>query len=169
MINNNLSLLFYICIIFFLLSISNDSFAEQKKNLKDPVTITSHMLTADNKAKTAVFEGSVKAVKGDIILYADKMTVYYQDEKSVGSIKRIDAEGNIKLIRGERVVISNFAQYFPENEERVIFAGEPKATDGENMITGSKMTYYFKNDRYVVENSKVFMQDSSTKVQKKKD
>lgn len=167
---SKIDLLFCISFIFFIFIIISHASSEQKKDLKEPVIITSHTLTADNKAKTAVFEGAVKATKGDITLYADKMIVYYHDEKSGSSIKKIDAEGNIKLVKGDRVVLSKFAQYFPDNEERVIFTGEPQATDGENIITGAKMTYFFKTDRYVVEKSKVFMQDNSAmKGQKKKD
>lgn len=168
MINYGLRfLIFYACIAIFLSVINGISYAEQKKGVREPVTITSQILTADNKARTAIFEGSVKAVKGDIILYSDKMTVYYQDEKAGSSIKKIDAEGNIKLIKGERVITSSFAQYFSEADERVVFTGEPKATDGQSVIAGSKMTYFFVNDRYVVENSRVLMQDRDQKVQKK--
>lgn len=170
MINYSLRFLsFYACVAIFLSVIHGVSFAEQKKGAREPVTITSRIMTADNKANIAIFEGSVKAVKGDIILYADKMTVYYQDEKAGSSIRKIDAEGKIKLIRGDRVLTSSFAQYFSGTEENAIFTGEPKATDGESVITGSKMTYFFKNDRYVVENSKVFMQNEAQKNQKKKE
>lgn len=170
MINYSLRFLsFYACIAIFLSITQGVSFAEQRKGSREPVTITSQILTTDNKAKTAIFEGSVKAVKGDIILYADKMTVYYQDEKAGSSIKKIDAEGNIKLIRGDRVVTSRFAQYYTDTEEKAVFTGEPKATDGESVITGSKMTYFFRNDRYIVENSRVFMQNEAQKSQKKKE
>ncbi len=165
--NNSVFLSLFIATIIFLSSGSHVSYAEQKKDIREPVTITSQTLYADNQAKTAIFEGSVKAVKGNITLYADKMTVYYQDEKTRSSIKKIDAERNIKLIKGERVITSAFAQYLLETEEKVIFTGEPKATDGERVITGSRMTYFFKNDRFFVENSKVIMQDKEQQSQKK--
>jgi len=157
----------FVSAIFVLSAACNVSSAEQKKGAKEPIIITSQMLTADNKAKTAIFEGSVKAVKGDVTLYSDKMTVYYQDEKAGSSVRKIDAEGNIKLIRGNRVVTAGFAEYFTEAEERVVFTGDPRAADGESVITGSKMTYFFRSDRYIVENSKVFMQDKDQRGQKK--
>lgn len=160
----NYSLIFITFFSFiFLSSLQGISFAEERKLAKEVITITSKTLTADNKAKTAIFEGSVKAVKGDIILYADKMTVFYQEEKSGSSVKKIDAEGNIKLIRGDRVITSSFAQYLTETDEKVVFTGEPRATDGQSVITGSKMTYFFKTDRYIVENSKVLMQQNESR------
>lgn len=168
--NNNIlkvSAFSIIGIFLSLLPICQAALAEQKKSSGEPVTITSKTLTADNKARTAVFEGDVKAVKGNMTLYADKMTVYYQDERSGSSIEKIESEGNIKLIRGDRVITSSFAQYFSGSDEKVIFTGEPRAIDGGTIITGTRMTYFFKADRYVVENSKVLLQDRDNRGQKK--
>ncbi len=47
-------------IIFLLLSINAFS-AEEAKKIKGPIIITSKILTADNKAHTALFEKSVVA------------------------------------------------------------------------------------------------------------
>lgn len=135
----------------------NDVFAQEKKDEREPTIITSEILTADNKAKTALFERSVIARKGDMTLFADKMMVYYSEEKGDSNIKKIDAEGNVKLIKGERVVTSKNATYFAVPDEKVIFTGEPRATEGENVVTGTKMIYFIKDDRSVVENSKVFL------------
>lgn len=153
----NLFIIFFLS-IFFLLSFSFYALAQEKKAEKEPIIITSEILTADNKAKTALFEKSVVAKKGDMTLFADRMLVYYSENKEgSSSIRRIDAEGNVKLIKGERVVVSKIATYFSEPEERIIFTGEPRATEGENVVTGSKMTYYLKDDRSIVENSKVML------------
>ncbi len=156
--------IFAAIIVFCLLPIASclvpDVFAQEKKaasSSKEPTVITSEILTADNKAKTALFERSVVAKKGEMTLFADKMLVYYSEEKGSSNIKKIDAEGNVKLIKGERVVTSKFAVYFAEPEEKIIFTGEPRATEGENVVTGTKMTYFMKDDRSLVENSKVLM------------
>ena len=145
-----------LCLLSSVLCLS----AQEKKaasSSKEPTVITSEILTADNKAKTALFERSVVAKKGEMTLFADKMLVYYSEEKGSSNIKKIDAEGNVKLIKGERIVTSKFAVYFAEPEEKIIFTGEPRATEGENVVTGTKMTYFMKDDRSLVENSKVFM------------
>lgn len=156
--------IFIVMVVFCLLpiaySLAPDVFAQEKKaasSSKEPTVITSEILTADNKAKTALFERSVVAKKGEMTLFADKMLVYYSEEKGGSNIKKIDAEGNVKLIKGDRVVTSKFAVYFAEPEERIIFTGEPRATEGENVVTGTKMTFFMKDDRSLVENSKVFL------------
>ena len=131
--------------------------AEQNKNVKEPTVVTSQKMTTDQKAKTALFEGNVVTKKGDRTMYADKMLVHYSEEKGGSNIKEIDAEGNVKLIRGDRVVTSKFAVYYAEPEEYIVFTGEPRASEGQNVVTGSKITYFMKDDHSIVENSKVFI------------
>lgn len=147
-----------LCALCFILCFfTASSFAAEKQKAKVPTVITSETLTTDSKAHTALFEKNVVAKKGDMTLYADKMLVYYSDEKGSSNIKRIDAEGNVKLVKGDRVVTSKFAVYFADPEEHVIFTGDPRATQGENVVTGTKMTYFMKDDRSIVENSKVLL------------
>ncbi len=145
-------------LISFIGYLPASSFAEQDaKSAPVPTVITSTSLTADNKAKTALFTGSVVAKKGDMTLYADRMLVYYVDSGSGSNIDKIDAEGNVKLIRGNRVVTSGKVMYYAGPEERAVFTESPRAAEGKNVVTGTKMTYYMKDDRSVVENSKVFL------------
>ncbi len=130
---------------------------EQSRNVKEPTVVTSQKMTTDSKAQTALFEGNVVSKKGDRTMYADKMLVHYSEEKGGSNIKEIDAEGNVKLVRGDRVVTSKFAVYHADPEEYIVFTGEPRASEGENVVTGTKITYFMKDDHSVVENSKVFI------------
>jgi lipopolysaccharide export system protein LptA len=126
---------------------------------KEPTVITSQVLTTDNKAKTALFKGAVVARKGDKTLYADSMLVYYTESSDGESsnIDRIESEGKVKLVRKDRVITSDRAVYFAGDNERAVFTGSPRAIEGKNIITGTIMTYYIKDDRSMVENSKVFL------------
>ncbi len=135
----------------------NKNVAEQNRNAKEPTVVTSEKMTTDQKAKTALFEGNVVTKKGDRTMYADKMLVHYSEEKGGSNIKEIDAEGNVKLVKGDRVVTSKVAVYYAEPEEYIVFTGEPRASEGENVVTGTKITYFMKDDHSIVENSKVFI------------
>jgi len=140
-------------VIFLLLS--KHAFCEQEvKKLKGPIIITSEMLTADNRARTALFERSVVARTTDMTIYADRMLVFY--EKDTGNVTRIDASGKVKFIKENRVITSQDATYYSDGE-KIIFTGEPRAVEGENVVTGSKMTYLMEEDRFLVEDSKVFL------------
>jgi len=138
---------------FFLLSGSAYA-AEEVKKMKGPITITSQRLTADNQAGTGLFEISVVARTPDMTIYTDKMLVSY--EKKTGNVKRIDASGKVKFIKEDRVITSQEATYYADGE-KVIFMGEPRAVQGENVVTGSRMTYFMNEDRFFVEGSKVFL------------
>jgi lipopolysaccharide export system protein LptA len=153
-----ISKLFYLSgalIIFLLLSLNAFS-AEKAERIKGPIIITSEILTADNQTHTALFENSVVARTTDMTIYADRMLVYYN--KDTGNVIRINAEGNVKLIKENRVITSKEATYYAEGE-KVIFSGEPRAVDGENVVTGRKMTYLLNEDRFLVEGSKVFLKN----------
>jgi len=141
--------------MFFLLT--SMGFSEEKKKIEGPIVITSQRLTTDNKTGTAVFEQSVIAQTTDMTLYADKMIVLY-DEKG-GNVTKIDAEGNVKVVKGDKVITSRKASYFADTEN-VVFYGDPRAVEGDNVVSGSTMTYLMAEDRFLVENSKVFLKNT---------
>ena len=145
-------------IIVLLLSTYGFS-AEQAKKIKGPVVITSEMLKADNKARTALFERSVVARSTDMTIYADKMLVHY--EEGSGNVTQIDAEGQVKVTKENRVITSREAVYYAA-DEKVVFTGDPRAVEGENVVTGKKMTYLMNDDIFLVEESKVFLKKNNS-------
>jgi lipopolysaccharide export system protein LptA len=141
--------------IFFLFVLTMQSYGEsQKANVKGPITITSESLTADNKAHTALFEKNVVAKTTNLAIYADKMLVFYEEDG--GNVTKIEATGNVKVLRESRVITSKSATYYAE-EEKVVFAGDPRAVDGDNVVSGTKMIYFMTDDRFLVEKSKVIL------------
>lgn len=163
---NKISFKGFLVVAFLLFAIHylmfTAAYAQEKKTSNEATVITSKTLVTDNKAKTAIFEGDVIAKKGDIKIFSDKMAVFYSEEKSGSNIKKIEAEGNIRLLKEDRVITSKFATYFSEPVEKIIFTGEPKASEGENVVTGTKMIYLIKDDVSIVENSKVFLKEQKS-------
>jgi lipopolysaccharide export system protein LptA len=127
-----------------------------KEKIRGPITVTSETLTADNKAHTALFEKNVVAKTTDMTIHADWMMVYYQEQG--GDVTKIEAKGNVRVYREAKVITSREAVYFAD-EEKVVFTGDPRAVDGENVVTGSKITYFTKDDRSLVENSRVILKN----------
>ncbi len=120
----------------------------------EPIVITSQMLIADNKKNVAIFEGTVVAKSDDITMNSDKMEVFY--DNSEGKITIIHAYGNIKVFNKERAIFSQEATYFGQ-EEKIVFTGEPKAVEGENIITGTEIIYFLKDNRTIVKDSRVVL------------
>lgn len=126
---------------------------------KGPIVITSLTMTGDNRANTALFEGSVIARTDNMKIFSDKMLVFYDE---TGKVTKIEADGQVKLLRGERIITSEAAVYFA-NDEKLIFTGQPRAIEGGSIVSGTKMIYMMKDDRYKVENSKVFIEEKKGK------
>ncbi len=152
----------FIINILFLLLISSLCFSVTaaeitENNKKTPIIITSRTLTADNKNHTAVFEGSVVAKTSEITMLSDRMTVTYDNQGS--RISKIHANGNVKVYNNERVIFSKEAVYI-DNEEKIIFSGNPKAVEGENFITGKQITFYLKDNRAVIDESRMILQNN---------
>jgi lipopolysaccharide export system protein LptA len=147
---------FIISVLSVLLYSAAASAAEQTMQVKGPINITSETLTSDNKAHTALFEGKVVAKTTDMTIYADKMLVFYREGS--GDVTKIESTGNVRLLKSGRLITSKMAVYYAD-EDKVIFTGEPRAEDGENVVTGATMTYYISQDRSFVEKSKVFLKN----------
>ena len=139
-------------LLLFLPVVSNAE--DQKAHIKGPINITSETLTADNKAHTALFERNVVAKTTDLTIYSDKMLVYYDEDG--GTVTKIESTGNVKVLREARIITSKSAVYYAD-EEKVIFTGEPRAMDGDNVVSGTKIIYLMGSDRFQVENSKVIL------------
>jgi lipopolysaccharide export system protein LptA len=150
----------YVFLVFLLgfyitsLSAAHASPEEDKQHMKGPIIITSDTLTADNKTNTALFEKSVVARTSDMTMHADSMLVYYGRENS--RIIKIEAKGNVSLIRKTQAIVSKEAVFFAD-ENKIVFSGDPRAVEGENVVTGKKITYLMLEEQFLVEGSKVFM------------
>ena len=124
-----------ILVVFFLF-ITVCVFAKEQMK-KDPIVVTSKMLTIDNENNTAVFEHSVVAEAPEMTLYADKMLIFYnQDTKT---ITRIDALGRVKVVEEDRVITADQATYYA-HDERVVFKGDLKVVEGKRSISGEENT-----------------------------
>ena len=143
-----------LCLILILTAAAGAE--EQKQKVKGPITVTSETLTSDNKEHTALFEKNVVAKSTNMTINADWMLVYYKEQG--GDVTKIEAKGNVKVFRETKVITSDEAVYFAD-EEKVVFTGNPRAIDGENVVTGSKITYFTEDDRSFVDNSKVIMKN----------
>lgn len=125
--------------------------AQPPMTKRGPVLITSDTLIAESSR--AVFEGNVVAKTDDITLKAQKMFVYYTEGNKV---QKIEAEGEVRFIRGEKVITSEKGTYLAD-EEKIILTGEPKAVERENIVTGSRIIYLIKENRSIIENSRVLL------------
>ena len=151
-------LLFTVNLLFVILMSAHSAFAANllEKTDNKTIVITSETLTADSKNNTATFEGSVVAKTDDVTMSSDKMTVFYDNSES--KVMKIIASGNVKVNKAETALFSDKAVYL-DKEGQIIFTGDPKAVEGENVITGTQIIFYIKDERAVVEGSRVILKN----------
>ncbi len=147
------SKIFIISLILFGISAASTPAVEEK-----PIVITSQTLTADNKNNVVTFEGSVVAKNEDLTIYSDKMEVSYNS--SLKQVTKIHASGNVKALKSQHAIFADEATYSGP-EEKIVFSGMPKAVDGENVITGTEIIYFLKENRTLVKGSRVVLKKKS--------
>lgn len=162
----------FLLIIFFLFSDSVEGRElVRKDDGKKPIVITSQRMVAINKNNKLIFEKDVVAKKDDVILYADKMEILFtkvedselidvaaKGSKPMGDrdISTITAIGNVKVIKGEKTITANEAVYY-KDEDKIVLTGETKAWEKNDIVTGTKMIIFLKEEKSIVEGSKVIV------------
>ncbi|MEJ2090718.1 MAG: LptA/OstA family protein [Syntrophobacterales bacterium] len=136
-----------------------------------PLYISASQLEADQDKRLIVFKGQVKVVYGEATLYADRLLVYYQPgEKGRPSsaaaskpqeisplgdlggekIDRIEAQGKVHFVQGDRVATGEKAIYY-RDQDKIVLLGNPQVWRGENHLRGSKITIYLASRKVVVQ------------------
>jgi len=151
------------------------------------IVITSESLVFRDHDNMALFTGKVVMTKGDFVMRADQMVVHFDgtspapsaqrsgktgtpaspaatDLPTVGNraINLIDATGNVFMQRGEKRAKSKKAVYY-QRDETLVLTGDPEAWEEGYRVTGTKMTMFLREDRSIVEGSRVIINDRESK------
>jgi lipopolysaccharide export system protein LptA len=126
-----------------------------------PLQVDADRLDAYNDKKTAVFSGNVVASQGSRTIYAERMTIYYREDrkasgqaspavKESNSIEKIEAKGNVKVTEGERMATGDDA-VFDQDAQKITMTGNAVLKEGKNIIKGNKVVIFLQENRGVVE------------------
>ena len=152
------------------------------------IIITSQSLVFKNQENMALFTGKVVLTKGDFVMWADQMIIYFAGESPSSPSKKdgvagasspaaspelptfgnravslIDATGNVLLQQGNKKAKSRKAVYH-QRGEMLVLTGDPEAWEEGYRVTGTKMTMFLKEDRSIVEGeSRVVINDAESK------
>jgi lipopolysaccharide export system protein LptA len=151
----------------------------------DSVVITSQSLVFKNQENMAVFDGKVVMIKAGFIMHADHMVAYFAGTPATDSpatkkpiksaaatsragpelptlgsraVSLIEATGNVIMEQGNKKAKSKKAVY-SQHDEKLVLTGEPEAWEQGYHVTGTKMTMFLKEDRSIVETSRVVISD----------
>jgi lipopolysaccharide export system protein LptA len=118
----------------------------------EPVTIDADQMESFRKESLVVFTGNVVARQNTAVQHADRMEVYL-DEKG-DRVLRIVSTGNVKIITKDcRTATAKRVEYY-DTEQRVELIGNARVWEGDNVVSGEKVTLFLNQDRSVVQSGR---------------
>jgi lipopolysaccharide export system protein LptA len=141
---------------------------------KKPIEITSDQLDVDQAQKTAIFEGKVDAIQGEIHLRADRLKVYYDTIETPapqaspapaegtaapgpadpgaagGKIRRMDVDGHVFVSSPTETASGDKGVYEAETG-KIVLTGNVILTRGGNIIRGTKLAIDVDSGRSIID------------------
>ncbi|MBU0674389.1 MAG: lipopolysaccharide transport periplasmic protein LptA [Proteobacteria bacterium] len=136
--------------------------AEDTAASREPIHIEADRMEADRQKDAVFFNGNVEASQGALAIRADRMTVYYSDPEkedspglstgptSARSITRLQAVGNVEIIKEGWVAAGDLVDYF-SNERKVVLSGNTRVWQENNMVTGDRVILFLDEGRSIIE------------------
>jgi lipopolysaccharide export system protein LptA len=128
-----------------------------------PISIDADRLEVRDRDKTAVFSGNVVAKRGDALVRATAMTVFYDGDATPGAqrapaapgqgqqnIRRIEMAGRVFFQQRDQQATGDSAVYERANETLTL-RGNVVLTQGENVINGTTLRVNLRTNQAVVE------------------
>jgi len=111
------------------------------------IDITSDKVEVNWKENLIIFKGNAIARQKDIVIYADSLeAVIIEDGKG---IDRVIAGGNVKIQQGLRVASCQKAVFY-NLDQKVVLTGEPKVSEGDNIVSGDEIIFDIEKNRVEV-------------------
>jgi lipopolysaccharide export system protein LptA len=119
--------------------------------------ITSERMTYLQQGQKVIFEGKVQVTRPDFRLTSERLTVFFSQGKEqaktegalpvgAGEIRRIEAEGQVRLEREGRVGTCARA-IFDMEQQLITMEGDPILEDGKNRISGKVIRFHLADNR----------------------
>jgi lipopolysaccharide export system protein LptA len=143
---------------------ASQTWSQNGVNSTTPIEIEADRMETSQEDGSVLFSGNIQANQGNLIINADEMTVLYTKaeprqgasagtaKKLTQKIEKIMARGNVKIVQGNWVAAGDTMD-FNADDRIVILAGNAKAWQDQNMVTGEKIVLYLNEGKSVVERS----------------
>jgi lipopolysaccharide transport protein LptA len=118
-------------------------------NNKAPIYIKSDSMSLDYQNHSVLWTGNVHANQAEAQLTSDQLRVNYFD-KDFKQMKDMVADGNVRLSQGTRWATGKHG-VMDQTKHTVVLTGSPVAHEGNDQITGCKITVYLDTSRSVVD------------------
>ena len=121
------------------------------KTGSEPLQVDSKTLETLGSEGIVIFQGDVVARQGDVTLQADRVEVKL--DRTTREIRSVQAQGNVRIRRGDIVASGEQATYEASTGVAVL-TGNPKVWRGQDVVAGDRITLHLAEDRSVVEGAR---------------
>lgn len=116
-----------------------------------PIDIKSDKLELNYKNNVVKFMGHVRAIQSDAQLTSNSLKVIYG--KNFHQVKKMFADGNVRMSQGTRWATGDHA-VVNQLAHTVVLTGNPVVHDGEDQITGTRITVHLDTGKSEVEGAR---------------
>lgn len=117
--------------------------ALRNHNSKAPFDLSAERFEVRDKDGVSLFSGNVIAIQGDLKLVADRARAFYARTAKTLTVRRVDAQGAVKLTSPSETVSAAWGIY--DLESRVVtLGGDVVLTRGEDVIRGQRLELNLK-------------------------
>ncbi len=118
-------------------------------NSNAPVDFTADRIEVQDRADRVVVSGNVIVTQADLRLTSNRLTVAYRRDSGV-EINRMDAVGDVVVVRGNETAKGNVAIY--DLDKRIItMLGNVALTQGTSRLTGGRLLIDLRTGRSSVD------------------
>jgi lipopolysaccharide export system protein LptA len=133
-----------------------------KNHPEEPLEITSNKMEAFHEKNLVIFSGNACVTKGNTLLKADRIFLYYKKEADrknkvgvvdiggSGELDRVEAKGHVVLTQNNRTAFGEEAFYWKDSN-KIILTGNALLKEGKNSIRGDRVIIFLNEDRGIVE------------------
>ncbi len=118
-----------------------------------PIEVTAQRMDADQSSGEVLFSGDVVAKRGSMTVYADQLTLVFIETENERKIERLEAEGAVRVIDGDRVATANRLDYL-QAEEKMTLTGDAMIHQGGNQVAGDEIVLFLRENRSLVKSGK---------------
>lgn len=147
------------CLFVALCLLSTDANGAEPLISKDPIHVEADLMVSRQKDNAVIFTGDVEAKQGRLTIFADEMTVHHDSRAAADTapgspqIRKLVAEGNVKIVQGSLVATGNRMEFFSE-QRKVLLTGNAKVWQDNNLVTGEKVELDLATETTVIEPDK---------------
>ena len=103
--------------------------------------IKSDSLNIDNSQNQAEFTGNVEVEHHELMLFADRVEVFYKDTENGRSVEQVKAYGNVKMTRDDKTALGDRGVYLPDAAQVTMFDNVRVKRADDQTLYGTKMLY----------------------------